>query len=274
MLGRETHEPGTGIDRLLAVMAALRAPDTGCQWDLAQTFETIAPYTLEEAYEVADAITRQDYPDLREELGDLLFQVAFHSRMAEEASLFSFDDVAHGIADKMIRRHPHVFSDVPVNDPAEINVRWEAQKARERSEKGDNRNGVSALDGVALNLPALTRAAKIQNRAKRVGFDWDTLPPVVEKVREEVDEVLEAVSAGEQTAIDEEVGDLLFAVVNLARHVGVDPETSLRQGTEKFSDRFRGVEAMANQQGLELKDCTLAQLDALWEQVKRQPDIG
>jgi len=268
MNGSGNGSPQTGMDRLLEVMRSLRTPKTGCQWDLAQTFDTIAPYTLEEAYEVADAISRQHYPDLKEELGDLLFQVAFHARMAEEAQLFGFDDVAHGIAEKMIRRHPHVFSDVAVTDPAEINARWEAQKAQERQDKNALETPVSSLDGVALNLPALTRAAKIQGRAKRVGFDWDTLPPVIEKVREEIDEVLEAVDHGEQSAVEEEVGDLLFAVVNLSRHTGVDPETALRKATVKFSHRFAGVERLAAARGLSLDECELEQLDALWDAVK------
>lgn len=260
-----------GIDRLLSVMTALRSPESGCQWDVQQTFDTIAPYTLEEAYEVADAIARQHYPDLREELGDLLFQVVFHARIAEESELFDFNDVANTIADKMIRRHPHVFADEKINDPQELNARWEAQKAQERSEKAadDPTVPVSALDGVALSLPALTRAAKIQHRAKRVGFDWDTLPPVVDKVREEIDEVLDAVRSDHRPAVEEEVGDLLFAVVNLARHTGIEPETALRQATEKFSQRFRAVEQLAAHKGLDMQACSLSTLDALWETVKR-----
>lgn len=267
------------IRELLDIMARLRNPETGCAWDVKQTFSTIAPYTIEEAYEVADAIERNDLDDLRDELGDLLLQVVFHSRMAEEAGHFAFTEVVDSIVDKMIRRHPHVFNesdqDRPVYDSTEsLKQAWEATKAEERAAKfsakpEESGSVASALDGVAVSLPALTRAQKIQKRAARVGFDWQAVPPVLEKIDEELTEVREAINAAEVQQIDEEIGDLLFSVVNLARHCNIDPETSLRQSTLKFSRRFRDVEKMAVARSIDLKEQSLPVLDELWDAAKQ-----
>ncbi|GAB4289140.1 MAG: nucleoside triphosphate pyrophosphohydrolase [Thiohalomonadaceae bacterium] len=254
------------IDELIQVMARLRDPVQGCPWDREQTFATIAPYTLEEAYEVADAIARQDMAELREELGDLLFQVVFHAQMAREAGQFDFNDVVRAIVDKMVRRHPHVFADAQVADAAEQTARWEAQKAAERAARAEQATH-SVLDGVAVALPALMRAEKIQKRAARAGFDWPDIAGPLAKVREEVDEVaaeLQAGAAPERVAA--EVGDLLFAAVNLARHAGVDAETALRNATLKFERRFRAVETGL---GKPLAETTLAEMNAQWEAVKR-----
>nr|WP_147158012.1 nucleoside triphosphate pyrophosphohydrolase [Novosphingobium sediminis] len=246
-----------GIARLLAIMARLRDPATGCEWDVAQTFATIAPYTIEEAYEVADAIEREDLPALREELGDLLLQVVFHARMAEELGEFNFDAVAHAISDKMTERHPHIFGDA-ADQGQSREVRWEAQKAAERAAKGAK----SALDGVALALPALMRAEKLQKRAARVGFDWpDTAGPRA-KVVEELDELAAARTEAERL---DEAGDLLFAAVNLVRRYGVAPEDALRHGNAKFERRFRGMEVLA---GDKFPGLSLEEQEALWQRVK------
>ena len=246
-----------GIARLLQIMARLRDPEIGCEWDVAQTFATIAPYTIEEAYEVADAIAREDLPALREELGDLLLQVVFHARMAEELGAFDFDAVAHAIADKMTERHPHIFGEA--DDLGQSReVRWEAQKAAERAAKG----ATSALDGVALALPALMRAEKLQKRAARVGFDWPDTEGPRAKVIEELDEL--AAARGEAEKLDE-AGDLLFAAVNVARSYGIAPEDALRHGNAKFERRFRAMEALA---GDGFADLSLDAQEALWRQVK------
>lgn len=260
------------IDRLLAIMAALRTPDSGCPWDLAQDFATIAPYTIEEAYEVADAIARGDMDDLKGELGDLLFQTVFHARMAEEAGIFSFDDVADAIADKMESRHPHVFGTQDGIDSADAQtLNWENQKARERAAKAASEGRApSALDGVALGLPALTRAEKIQKRASRVGFDWSETPPVVAKVHEELTELEAEISNGDTARQAEELGDLLFAVANMARHLGHDPEAALRQATAKFERRFHRVEAAVQAEGRNLADATLSEMDEHWNAAKRK----
>ena len=260
--------PTAPIDELLAVMARLRDPDAGCAWDLEQDFASIAPYTLEEAYEVVDAIERGDLEELRGELGDLLLQVVFHARMAEEAGAFGFDDVARSIVDKMVRRHPHVFGDAREDDPAALRRAWEAQKARERAARaarGGEPFPPSALDGVARALPALVRAAKVQGRAARVGFDWPDAAPVYAKVAEELDEVRAAATPAE---IEDELGDLLFSAVNLARHLGADPETALRRASAKFERRFREVERLAARRGESLEALDLAGLDALWDEAK------
>lgn len=247
----------SGITRLLAIMARLRDPQTGCEWDVAQTFATIAPYTIEEAYEVADAIERDDLAALREELGDLLLQVVFHARMAEELGAFDFDAVAQAISDKMTERHPHIFGDA-ADQGQSREVRWEAQKAAEREAKG----ATSALDGVALALPGLMRAEKLQKRAARVGFDWpDTSGPRA-KVLEELDELDAADSAAERL---DEAGDLLFAAVNLVRRYGIAPEDALRHGNAKFERRFRAMEALA---GSDFPTLSLEAQEALWQQVK------
>lgn len=247
----------TGMARLLAIMARLRDPLRGCDWDIAQTFATIAPYTIEEAYEVADAIERSDLAALREELGDLLLQVVFHARIAEERGAFDFASVAEAISDKMTERHPHIFGDA-ADQGQSREVRWEAQKAAERAAKG----ATSALDGVALALPALMRAEKLQKRAARVGFDWpDTAGPRA-KVIEELDELAAAQSEAEKL---DEAGDLLFAAVNLVRRYGIAPEDALRHGNTKFERRFRGMEALA---GADFPALSLDEQEALWRQVK------
>ena len=252
------------IDRLLEVMRRLRDPEGGCPWDLEQTFETIAPYTLEEAYEVADAIAREDWEALREELGDLLLQVVYHARMAEEAGLFDFDEVARTVAEKMIRRHPHVFGDARI-DSADAQVRaWEEHKARERAEKGTE----SVLDGIPLALPALVRALKLQQRAARIGFDWPDAASVLEKVDEEVHELREEMGRGERARLEDEIGDLLFTVVNLARKLDIDPEAALRAANAKFEERFREVERLARARGLDLHALDLEGLERLWQEVK------
>ena len=265
-----------GIDRLLNVMARLRDPVAGCPWDLEQNFGTIAPYTIEEAYEVAEAIRQDDRAALRDELGDLLLQVVFHAQMAREDGSFDFDEVARGIADKMIRRHPNVFGDDDTearhSAPAQMRS-WEAQKAAEREAKAEAEGRqASVLDGVALALPALLRAEKLQKRAARVGFDWPGPEPVFDKVLEEVAELRDATAveaaARDKAAVAEEVGDLLFACVNLARHVGVDPEAALRAANAKFTARFHRIEAALAESGQSARDVGLAELDRLWEQAK------
>lgn len=254
------------IEELIQVMARLRDPQQGCPWDREQTFATIAPYTLEEAYEVADAIARDDMAELRDELGDLLFQVVFHAQMAREAGQFDFNDVVRAIVDKMVRRHPHVFADVQVADAAEQTARWEAQKAAERAARAQQESH-SVLDGVAVALPALVRAEKMQKRAARAGFDWPDIQGPLAKVREEIDEVAAELQAGAaQDKVAAEIGDLLFAVVNLARHAKVDAEAALREATLKFERRFRAVEAGL---GKPLHEATLEEMDAQWEAVKR-----
>jgi len=256
------------IERLLAIMARLRDPAGGCPWDQEQDFASIAPYTIEEAYEVADAIERADLAALKDELGDLLLQVVFHARMAEEAGHFAFDDVAEAIADKMVRRHPHVFGDAEIapeiSNVAAQNEAWEAHKAAERAAKGGHD---SVLDGVALALPALSRAAKISRRAARIGFDWPDARAVIPKIREEIAE-LEAELAKDAPAAarEEELGDLLFAVANLARQLEIEPETALRRATAKFERRFRRVEALARERGI---GHDLEALEALWQEIKR-----
>jgi ATP diphosphatase len=248
------------LARLLAIMARLRDPECGCDWDVAQTFATIAPYTIEEAYEVADAIERGDMDALQDELGDLLLQVVFHSRMAEELGLFGFDDVAAAIAAKMEARHPHVFGDAPAQEP-DREVRWEKLKAQEREARG----ATSALDGVAQALPALMRAEKLQKRAARVGFDWEDFSGPADKVREELDELAEAGSDEERFA---EAGDLLFAAVNAVRALGITPEDALRAANAKFERRFRGMEQIAATEGEVFAELGIGRQEALWQQVK------
>jgi MazG family protein len=251
------------IDRLLQIMARLRDPEHGCPWDREQDFRTIAPYTIEEAYEVADAIERADMGSLKDELGDLLLQVVFHARMAEEAGRFAFDDVAAAISDKMVRRHPHVFGDAEIASVAAQNEAWEAHKAAEREATG---NAGSVVDGVALALPALLRAAKISRRAARIGFDWPDARAVIPKIAEEIAEVEAELDAGAAPeALEEEIGDLLFAVANLARKLEVEPETALRRATTKFERRFRQVEALAAEREV---GRDLDGLEALWQEVK------
>ncbi len=264
------------ISRLIEIMAALRTPGTGCPWDLEQTSRSIAPYAIEEAYEVVDAIERDDLHDLKDELGDLLLQVVFHARMAEEAGHFAFDDVVGAICDKLTRRHPHVFAESGAKDSAAVSVQWETIKAAEKAARAAARSGTTApsslLDGVPTPLPALTRAVKLQEKAGKVGFDWADARLVLEKIREETAEV-EAELAGPgveaSPALEDEIGDLLFAVANLARHAKVDPEQALRGANAKFARRFRHIERRLNEAGRAPKDATLAEMEALWVEAKQ-----
>ncbi len=249
------------IEDLIGIMARLRDPEHGCPWDRVQTFRTIAPHTIEEAYEVADAIERENPADLVDELGDLLFQVVFHAQMAREASQFGFEDVVDAIVDKMIRRHPHVFGDAREMDASEQSRRWEEMKAAERSESAD-----SAMDDIPVALPALTRAVKLQRRAARSGFDWPDPGGVLDKIAEELEELRDAVRADDRSAIEDELGDLLFSVVNLARHVGTDPEACVRASSRKFERRFRELERRAG--AISGDALTAAELDAIWRDIK------
>jgi ATP diphosphatase len=260
------------LARLLDIMARLRDPERGCPWDRVQTFTTIAPYTIEEAYEVAEACERGDPASLKDELGDLLFQVVFHARMAEERGLFAFNDVARAIADKMERRHPHVFGDAVIADAAAQTRAWEEHKAAERRAKaGGDTASESALDGVGEALPALTRALKLQNRAARVGFDWPSLPPILDKIEEETDELREAMEKGGTPAeIEDELGDLLFAVVNLARRLASDPEQALRHACRKFDRRFRRVETLLAAAGTSPAAASLDEMEAQWQKAKAE----
>jgi ATP diphosphatase len=258
------------IDRLIAIMAALRDPKSGCPWDVEQTFATIAPYTIEEAYEVADAIRRNDMGALKDELGDLLFQVVFYAQMAREAGDFDFEDIAQAVCEKMERRHPHVFGDAAPIDDAEAQTRaWEEYKAAERAEKGGDDAPNGALDGVARALPALMRAYKLQQRAARVGFEWDDASGALAKVREETAEVeAEIANASPPDRLEDEIGDLFFALVNYARMLGVTPEDALRRANDKFAARFRRIEARLAERGKTPESSTLAEMDALWNEIK------
>jgi nucleoside triphosphate diphosphatase len=256
------------ITRLIEIMAALRTPQTGCPWDLEQNFETIAPYTLEEAYEVADAIARGDLADLRDELGDLLLQVVFHARMAQERGVFDFGDVVQSITEKLLRRHPHVFGDAQGLTPQAVEGLWELIKAQEKAERNVHQEQKGALAGVSVALPALTRALKLQNKAGKVGFDWNDPHAVLAKIREEADEIESALAAGQSDQAAAEVGDLLFAVVNLARHLGADPEAVLRATNQKFERRFASIERALAEDGKAPQDATLAEMDALWDAAK------
>ncbi len=258
------------IARLIEIMAALRTPSTGCPWDLEQNFSTIAPYTLEEAYEVADAIVRGDLTDLREELGDLLLQVVFHARMAQEQGAFDFSDVVQTITEKLLRRHPHVFGDARGLTSAAVEELWGRIKAEEKAGKGAADAGprAGALAGVPVALPALTRALKLQQKAGKVGFDWNDPMAVLAKIREEADEIEAAISAGKDEQAVAEVGDLLFAVVNLARHLDSDPEAALRAANQKFERRFAAIERALAKRGKSPEQSTLAEMDALWDAAK------
>ncbi len=258
----------TPLQRLLNIMKKLRDPQLGCSWDRKQTFATIAPYTLEETYEVLDAIERQDYADLRDELGDLLFQVVFYAQMGQEQGLFDFDEVCTAISDKLERRHPHIFGDAKGGDSEAVAARWEQLKAGERAEKALH----SVLDDIPQALPALMKAQKIQKRCASVGFDWNTLGPVLDKVYEEIDEVMHEARQAvvDESKLEEEIGDLLFATVNLSRHLGHKAENALQAANRKFERRFREVEAIVQQRGLRLEDATLEQMEDAWQQVKRK----
>ncbi|WP_243614313.1 nucleoside triphosphate pyrophosphohydrolase [Shimia aestuarii] len=259
--------PNGGMPRLLEIMRRLRDPETGCPWDIEQDFATIAPYTIEEAYEVADAIEREAWDELKGELGDLLFQSVFHAQMATERGLFTFDEVADTMSDKMVARHPHVFGDEDREKSAEQQTRdWETVKAAERAAKAQH----GTLDGVAVGLPALLRALKLQKRAARVGFDWPDAGHVIDKIAEEAGELVEARDSLSQAEIEEEMGDLLFVMANLARHLGVEPEGALRAANAKFTRRFEGIEARLAEMGKRPEDSTLEEMDALWNAVKAE----
>lgn len=268
-------KPARDIARLLEIMATLRTPGTGCPWDLEQTFGSIAPYTIEEAYEVVDAIERGDFDDLTDELGDLLLQVVFHARMAEEAGLFSFGDVVEAITSKMIRRHPHVFGDARDLSPDAVKQLWGRIKAEEKAERRARRGPEAPVEphgllaGVPHALPGLTRAVKLQAKASTVGFDWNDARLVLEKIKEEIAECEEAIAAGDEAHVREEMGDMLFAVANLARHVDVDPEDALRGANAKFERRFAYIEKALADRGRALKEATLDEMDALWNEAKR-----
>ncbi len=271
-------KPSRDIARLIEIMAALRTPGSGCPWDLEQDFSSIAPYTVEEAYEVADAIARGDLVDLKDELGDLLLQVVFHARMAQEQGSFAFADVVEAITSKLIRRHPHVFGEARDLSPAEVKALWGTIKAQEKADKARARadaglpeqaEAKGVLAGVPTALPALTRAWKLQAKASTVGFDWNNARLVLDKIREETGEIEEALAEGDKAAISEEIGDLLFVVANLARHVDADPEACLAAANTKFERRFAGIEASLAAQGRKAEAASLEELEALWQEVKR-----
>ncbi|WP_306120291.1 MULTISPECIES: nucleoside triphosphate pyrophosphohydrolase [unclassified Roseitalea] len=280
--------PSRDIARLLEIMARLRDPKTGCPWDVEQTFASIAPYTIEEAYEVADAIERGDLVDLPDELGDLLLQVVFHARMAEEQGAFDFGDVVAAITAKMIRRHPHVFGDDGARGKALAKGAWEAIKAEEKAERaarhaaaamregepGDGDTPPSLLDDVPRALPALMRAHKLQKRAANVGFDWDTAPPILGKIREETGELAQAMASGDDAHIAEEYGDLLFAMVNLGRHLGLEPEAALQAANAKFTRRFRLIERTLAARGTTPAEASLDEMEAIWQAAKSTADDG
>ena len=262
------------LQRLLTIMARLRDPSGGCPWDLEQTFVTIAPYTIEEAYEVEDAIARNDMAGLQDELGDLLLQVVFHARMAEEAGHFSFADVAAGIADKMVRRHPHVFGSTEAKEPQTVTANWEAIKAAERAAKPVATGLSAVLAGVTTGLPALTRAVKLQNRAARVGFDWPDKAPVLDKIKEELQELEDEIASNSTEAIAEEFGDFLFVIANLARHLKLDPEQCLRAANRKFEHRFSAMERILKAENKALAECDLATMDEAWNAAKNEEKAG
>lgn len=280
----------TETQRLLAIMAQLRDKDSGCPWDVKQTMESLTRYTIEEAYEVADAIANGDMGEIKDELGDLLFQVVFYAQIASEQSEFNFDDVARGISDKLVRRHPHVFGDGDNNLGSKVqklsheslNAQWDAIKAQEKLAKQQSQSStpvhekenvnISILDNVPSGMPALMHAQKLQKACAKVGFDWPEVTPVLEKVREEVDEIAQEVGIeNNHAAIEEEIGDALFAMVNLSRHLNVDADTALRKASHKFASRFKGVEQLAHTKGNDLNSLTLDEMEALWQQVKAMP---
>lgn len=269
ILGLASNRMLKQTQKLLEIMAQLRDPERGCAWDLKQDFTSLIPYLIEESYEVIDAIERNDLDDLRLELGDLLLQVVFHSQIAEEQGLFNFEQVAEGISDKLIRRHPHVFADAVFNSDEERHQAWEQIKADERQVKATSLDKESVLSGVAKNLPALIECEKIQDRAAQHGFDWPNVPPVIEKVLEELEEVKEAWLSGNQEHIQEEIGDLLLVAVNLSRHLKVNPELALKQSTKKFTQRFQYIEQQVAASNRQLTDCELFELDQFWHQAKQ-----
>jgi nucleoside triphosphate diphosphatase len=254
--------------QLLDIMARLRQPDDGCAWDVKQDFTSLIPYVIEEAYEVVDAIERNDMDDLCSELGDLLLQVVFHAQIAAERGHFTFEQVSEAICDKLVRRHPHVFADAVYNSDEERHQAWEQAKADERRGKNKTSPQISVLDGVAASLPALLECEKIQDRAANFGFDWTAVEPVFDKVQEELDEVKEAWASGDQAHIEEEIGDLLLVTVNLARHLKINPELALKHSTKKFSLRFQYIEQQVAASGRDLKNCQLSELDTYWDEAK------
>lgn len=261
------HDQDAGIERLITIMRQLRDPKTGCPWDIEQDFDSIAPYTIEEAYEVADAIERRAFDELESELGDLLLQTVYHTAIGEEAGHFTFQSVVRAVSDKMVARHPHVFGDEDRDKSAEQQTAdWEQIKAAERAGKAQK----GTLDGVAIGLPALLRALKLQKRAARVGFDWPSTDEVIDKIVEESRELVEARDTLSHTEIEEEFGDLLFVVANLGRHLGVDPEAALRRTNAKFTNRFEAVEAKLAERGKTPAESTLEEMDALWDEVKAE----
>lgn len=255
------------MKKLRWIMSELRDPKTGCPWDIKQDFSSIVPHTIEEAYEVADAIAREDFTELEKELGDLLFQVVFYSQLGEEEKRFDFDSVVAAICEKLIRRHPHVFSNSEFSNDTEIKANWENEKSKERQQKSNNEN-ISMLSDIPRNLPALSQAAKIQKRCAHVGFDWDNIDDVFDKVEEEVSEV-KAELHRDENALAEELGDLMFAVVNLCRHAKQDPEALLRQANQKFTTRFQGVESYVEATNKSFEEHTSSELEAFWQQVKK-----
>lgn len=268
-------ERGRDIAHLLGIMAALRAPETGCNWDLEQSFETVAPYTIEEAYEVLDAIQRKDMVDLREELGDLLLQVVFHARIAEEEGHFAFGDVVEAITTKMIRRHPHVFGERRDWTPAEVKASWKRIKAEEKAERrlaklaaGINEPHLGLLGDIPPTMPPMARAVKLQAKAGTVGFDWNDPKAVLSKMREEIDEIEVALDGGHRQEIKGEIGDMLFAIANLARHLGIDPDTAVSGTNAKFMRRFAHIEQVIAASGRTLADSSLSEMDALWNEAK------
>lgn len=270
-------KPSKDISRLIEIMVALRAPGTGCPWDIEQNFDTIAPYTIEEAYEVADAIARGDFEDLRQELGDLLLQVVYHAQMAEEIGEFAFGDVVEAVTTKMIRRHPHVFGDDQARGAGMAKGMWEAIKAEEKAEKREARlargldaedHGNGFLDGVPVAFPALTRALKIQEKAARVGFDWKEAGPILDKIEEEIAELREAMGKADQAAMQDEFGDVLFALVNFGRHLNIDSEAALSGTNDKFRKQFHHVERELDATGSSLQEASLEEMEALWQQAK------
>jgi ATP diphosphatase len=261
-------KPSRDISRLIEIMAALRTPGSGCPWDLEQDFASVAPYTIEEAYEVADAIARGDLDDLRDELGDLLLQVVFHARMAEEAHAFDFGAVVEAITSKLVRRHPHVFGEKQGLSAQAVEGLWERIKAQEKAERGVQAGEAGALAGVAIALPALTRALKLQAKAGKVGFDWNDPMAVLAKIREETDEIEAEIARGDRAAAKAEIGDLLFAAVNLARHLELDPEDALRGTNAKFQRRFGAIEQALAARGKSPQNSTLAEMDSLWNNAK------
>lgn len=270
-------QPSTDIARLLEIMAALRQPETGCPWDIVQTFETIKPYTLEEAYEVADAIERNDPDDLCEELGDLLLQVVFHAQIAAESGLFTFEDVVEAITKKMIRRHPHVFARSDADTPEAVKQQWDKIKKQEKSERAARRKARGMADvfqdgllgSVQRTFPALTEAVKLQEQAAKVGFDWDKAEPILDKIEEEIAELREAMREGDQHKIKDELGDLTFALVNIGRHVKADPEQALRGTNVKFRRRFGYIEKTLRANGESLEHASLARMEELWQEAKK-----